>query len=214
MIRILVTAFGAFPGAPVNPTMAIAAFLQRRKPTLRRAGIDIETAVLPVLFEGTRERLAAIIERLRPDAILHLGLAGRRSCMSVETRALNRLTILHPDASRAHALSRRVETGASGFRRSRLPAARLCTTMSRAGAPARLSIDAGDYLCNQVLFLSLGLFDGPCGFIHIPGPRRLRRPVRNRLRDEQRPGLPAIAAAIEAAVRQIAANTRSAAIWA
>jgi pyrrolidone-carboxylate peptidase len=34
-----------------------------------------------------------------------------------------------------------------------------------------LSRDAGDYVCNQTLYLALAHFEGPAGFIHVPPPR-------------------------------------------
>ena len=212
MISVLVTAFGAFPGAPVNPTMAIAAALKRRSAALRRAGIILETAVMPVEFAGTRERLETLFARTRPDVVLHLGLAGRRKTVSVETRALNRLTILYPDAARKRAGSMQVEAGAPFVRRSRFAAGQLVHTISRAGAPAQLSIDAGQYLCNQVLYLSLGLHAGVCGFIHVPRPRRLRAPGGRR-EGNRRPGLADLGRAIEAAVRAMASDVTCPTHW-
>ena len=204
MIRILVTAFGSFPGASVNPTMAITAALKKRGAALRRAGIVLETAVLPVEFAGTCERLEELLARVRPDAVLHLGLAGRRKAVSVEMRALNRLTILHPDAARQFSTTMQVETGGPPVRRSRFAARQLVRAISAAGAPARLSIDAGDYLCNQVLYLSLALHSGPCGFIHVPKPCRMQAPGGRKTASEKRPGLASLCRAIEVAIRTLA----------
>jgi pyroglutamyl-peptidase len=209
LIRILLTAFGAFPGAPVNPTMKIASALQKRHRRFERHGIFLETRVLPVVFEGVRVRLEEMIVETRPDIVLHLGLAGRRKTMSVETRALNRLTLLHVDALRKYSGSIFVEGMAPLQRRSRFAASRLAQTMGSAGARSRLSIDAGDYLCNQTLYHSLGLHAGMCGFVHIPRPKALRRPLRTAgWPPDVRPSLAAMAAAIERALVQLAADHR------
>ena len=207
MIRILVTAFGAFPGAPVNPTMRIAAALRKRRRYFRLRGIEIETLVLPVV-EGTRERLQDAVRRLKPDVILHLGLAGRRRTITVETRALNRLTLLHVDAGKRRAGAITVEKGAPPVRRARYAPVRLARTMSQARAPARLSIDAGDYLCNQTLYLSLGLHQGLCGFIHVPRPRVLLRPRRAGNLAIRRPTISEMVRAFEHALQQLAADHR------
>ena len=204
MIRVLVTAFGAFPGAPSNPTMAIAAALKKRARQLRLAGIEIETEILPVVYAGTGERLEELVARAKPDAVLHLGLAGKRKALSVETRALNRLSIVHADAARRLSDCMLIERGGQGMRKSRYQAARLAHVLNTAGAAARLSIDAGDYLCNQVLYHSLGLHRLPCGFIHVPRPRRLRAPKGARPPTFRRPLLRAMAVGIEAAVRMLA----------
>jgi len=210
LIRILLTAFGAFPGAPVNPTMKIASALQNRHRKFERHGILLETRVLPVVYDGVRARLERMIAETRPDIVLHLGLAGRRKAMSIETRALNRLSILHVDALRRYSGSIFVEGKAPLQRRSRYGATRLARTMAFAGARSRLSMDAGDYLCNQTLYHSLGLHPGLCGFVHVPRPKALRRPVRPGRPADGRPSLAAMIAAMERALFQLAADHRSA----
>lgn len=213
MIRILVTAFGAFPGAPVNPTMAIARALARRRRMLALTGVDLQTRVLPVVFAGTEERIAQLLAETCPDVVVLMGLAGRRKAISVETRALNRLTILRPDARGRYARSLLALAGGPAIRRARYRAEPLARAISSAGARARLSQDAGDYLCNQALYGALGLHEGLCGFIHVPLPRarRRRRPIWP---VATRPTLAAMARAIEAGVRTlaIAARQRSGAI--
>lgn len=87
-VCVLLTAFSSFPGAPVNPTMAIARRVERRHgPRLARLGIELQTAVLPVVYAGAEARARGLIERLRPQVVLHLGLAARRKKLSFETRA-------------------------------------------------------------------------------------------------------------------------------
>ena len=51
MTRVLVTAFGPFPGAPSNPTMALVRALERRHgKRLARLSISLHTRILPVRF--------------------------------------------------------------------------------------------------------------------------------------------------------------------
>ena len=101
---LLLTSFGAFPGALVNPTEAVAALaarLVRRR--LERIGIELVTACLPVVFAAVGAEVARLQARHAPLATLHLGLASRRDTMTPETRATNRLTLRYPDASGARA---------------------------------------------------------------------------------------------------------------
>ena len=200
MIKVLVTAFGAFPGAPSNPTMALARELERRHgKRLARLAIALHTRVLPVRFAAVEGALTAVLDELRPDVVLHLGLAGRRAALSVELRALNRLGTLRPDAGRAFAGSGVVCPGEPFQRNARWPARRIRAAMDPF-ALTRLSIDAGDYVCNQTLFLTLARTRGPVGFIHIP---RLRRGGR------RRPGLAAMVEAAACAVITMACSARS-----
>lgn len=207
--KILVTGFGAFPGAPFNPSAAIVARLAgapaRR---LARLGVRLETRILPVIFEGAEARLAAMLDEVAPGAVLHVGLAGRRKTLGVETRAKNFLSLLHPDAGKRGAASRLIDPGGPLARPVRLPARRLCVALTRAGAPARLSIDAGAYACNQTLWLTLARDAALVGFIHVPRPRERRR--LDRALKPARPTLAAMTRAIEAALALVATELRRA----
>lgn len=177
-IRFLLTAFGAFPGAPVNPTMAIVQLIGRRHARrLARLGVELHTAVLPVVYEGAERRALELIAATRPDAVLHLGVA-RRKKLSFETRARNRLSVLRPDAGRQRAGRLLVEPHGRSTLPSRAPAAQCVRAMDAAGARCARSNNAGDYLCNQTLFATLQSGAPLAAFVHVPRPRRLRGPHR------------------------------------
>jgi pyroglutamyl-peptidase len=201
--RLLVTGFGAFPGAPSNPTLAIIARLARSG-RLARAGVELVTRALPVVYDGAEARLRAMIVDTRPDAILHLGLAARRASISIETRALNRLHPLRGDARRRSPAAACVLVAGPHRLAARWSPSRIAQAASRSGAPATLSIDAGDYLCNQTLYLTLATTRVPAGFIHVPLPRG-RRPVGKSAR---RPTLAMLVRAIEEAALALAIETR------
>jgi pyroglutamyl-peptidase len=168
MIALLVTGFGPFPGAPKNPSAKIIEALDARR--LARLGIKLEKALLPVVFSCADERLAALIAHHGPDGILHLGLAAQRRTLSVELRACNRHSVFHRDANGKLPKARTIVAGAEQLRQVRLPAARIRHALTRRGAKAQPSIDAGRYACNQVLYLTLGTKIRAAGFIHVPRP--------------------------------------------
>ncbi|GAC1336680.1 MAG: pyroglutamyl-peptidase I [Beijerinckiaceae bacterium] len=204
-VTILATGFSAFPGAPSNPSAAIVMRLLRRH--ARRFalhGIRLEIAVLPVVYDAVMPLLAALVSRTRPDAIVHLGLASRRKQVSVESRALNRVTTLHPDAAKRRAAAGAVHAQGAPALRSPLANSALVTIMRRAGVPTQLSIDAGDYVCNQTLYASLASGGPPATFIHVPRLAGVRR------RSERAPRLTlaALTRAVEAALVAIAARVR------
>jgi pyrrolidone-carboxylate peptidase len=70
-----------------------------------------------------------------------------------------------------------------------------------------MSIDAGDYVCNQTLYLSLAQTALPAGFIHVPHPRA-RKPLRDRAAT-QKPKLTQMVDAIARAVVLICRQTRA-----
>ncbi|QXX73620.1 pyroglutamyl-peptidase I [Methylovirgula sp. HY1] len=174
MIKILVTGFGGFPGAHHNPSLTLLTLLPRKRARLARLGIALELRALPVVYAGLGPRLAQLAAELRPDAILHFGLAGRRKIISLETRARNRVNPLHPDAHGARPRDLAVLPGAPHIVPTRLPTRQILSAWRRAGIASGLSNDAGDYLCNATLYHSLvAQSDATCvGFIHIPHPRR------------------------------------------
>ncbi|MHB8885947.1 MAG: pyroglutamyl-peptidase I [Methylovirgula sp.] len=174
MIKILVTGFGGFPGAHHNPSLALLAVLLRKRARLARLGIMVELRALPTVYAGLGSRLAQLAVDLQPDAILHVGLAGRRKIISLETRARNRVSPLRPDAHGARPQDLAVLPSAPHILATRMPTRQILSAWQRAGIAGGLSNDAGDYLCNATLYHSLvAQTDAACiGFIHIPHPRR------------------------------------------
>lgn len=201
---LLVTGFGRFPGAPFNPTQRIVAALggafARR---LARLGWRLERRILPVVWNELPRELARLDAALRPDAILHLGLAARRRVVTVEARAHNRRRPLGHDAAGRRAETIRIEKGAA-FTREASAHARLIPAM-RGATPTARSNDAGAYLCNLALWESLGRgAERPVAFVHVPPPRPAR--ARGPRRGAARPSLVALVAATRIACLALVAQ--------
>lgn len=206
-VVILVTGFGAFPGAPTNPSAAILGRLERHRSRLARLGLSLRTVLLPVVFDRVGPALETAVAATKPDAILHVGLAGRRYAMSVETRAINRAGPLHPDAARRRT-AQQIRPGGLPVLAATYPANRILTAMRRTGVDARRSIDAGDYVCNTTLYLTLADHLAPvAGFVHVPRTRGVAQP-RHRTR-RARPTLEALTRAMLAAVLVLGRDARS-----
>lgn len=195
--RILLTGFGAFPGAPFNPTRALVARLARtRRPAL--ADVTIVHHVFEVAYAAVDRDLPMLIRRHRPDAILMFGLATRTPFLRVETRARDTVTGLWPDAAGMRGGGRRIVEGGPATLSFGAHVGRLWRAALAAGADARLSRDAGRYLCNYLSFRALvaaRAADGPrlVAFIHVPPVTRtgLHRAARGRTvttRELQRAG--------------------------
>lgn len=171
MTTLLVTAFGAFPGAPSNPSEEVARLLGRIWcARFARVKIRLVTAILPVVH-AVAPHLDALVARERPDAIVHLGLAGGRRRISVEMRARNRASVLKPDAHGIFGARHVLSEDARSHLRSPPIAARLVAKLHAAGLDAQPSLDAGDYVCNATLWRSLEAGASPAVFIHLPKKR-------------------------------------------
>lgn len=202
-LTILVTGFGAFPGVRHNPSAALMAALDRRKASFASLGIRLETRILPVIYADIAPRLANLVAEVKPDAILHFGLAPRRRRISIETRAVNRLASLALDATGAPAgRFTLVQAGAFALA-TRLPARQILASLTRSGIKSALSRDAGTYLCNATLYHSLAARPlAFVGFIHIPWPARIG--------EGERQGRPTFAQILKAAEIAILETARAA----
>jgi len=96
-LRILITGFGPFPGAPFNPTqLLVGRLLRLRRPAF--SDVDLSGHIFPVTYGAVDRQLPDLLARLQPQALLMFGLATRTSWIRIETRARNAVTTLWPDA--------------------------------------------------------------------------------------------------------------------
>ena len=170
-LRVLVTGFGPFPGAPYNPTMPLVERLMQ----LRRPAFDdvaLSSHIFHVTYATVDRELPQLLAKQRPHALLMFGLAQRTPYLRVETRARNAVTTIWPDAdgTRVRKGSIARENGALMFgpHTAKLLRAALAT-----GIDARASRDAGSYLCNYLSWRAIEATQrdgGPhlAAFIHIP----------------------------------------------
>src|SRR6478752_8813852 len=99
-LRILITGFGAFPGAPFNPTQPLVARLLRlRRPAFDE--VELSGHIFPVTYKAVDRELPELLKKHRPQALLMFGLASRTTHVRIETRARNAVTMLWPDAEHA-----------------------------------------------------------------------------------------------------------------
>jgi pyroglutamyl-peptidase len=172
-IRLLVTGFGPFPGAPYNPTEKLVDRLVRlRRPAF--ADVERTSHVFPVTYEAVDAQLPALLTRHAPDVLLMFGLATRTPWCRVETRARNTITQLWPDADHGAVLSRTIDPTASATRRFGLHTQHLLQAAKTTGIPVRSSINAGAYLCNYLSWRAIEATQRHpraltlAAFIHVP----------------------------------------------
>lgn len=179
MPDLLVTGFGPFPRVPRNPSERLARAIAAH-PRLRLRDIRAEALILETAYPAVDAALVPALRERRPAAVLMLGVAARRRVVTVETRALNRVSRLFPDASGRVAPRVAFRPGGPLVRRSRAPVPALLRALRGAGLRADASRDAGRYLCNASSYAALEVGAAPTVFVHVPLPRgsgpRDRRP--------------------------------------
>jgi len=209
MRTALVIGFGPFPGAPRNPSAdLVCALARRRQPAL--SDTRIVSAILPTTYAAVEKVLPELLRTHEPDVVLFFGLASRTNYVRIETRAVNAAMRMHPDAARRVFGARPFISSAPAALGVLAPVRRLLAAVRSAKVPARLSRDAGRYICNVSLFATLNearANNRPplAAFIHIPAPRGRLPLVRRR---RKRASLPALVRAGEAALVALVAAAR------
>lgn len=207
-LRILITGFGAFPGAPFNPTQPLVARLTRlRRPAF--SDVALIGHIFPVTYAAVDRELPDLLARHRPHALLMFGLAARTPYVRIETRARNAVTMLWPDADGAYVRSGAIVRGAAAMRFGP-HTLRLMRAARGTGVDARLSRDAGRYLCNYLCWRALeahSAANGPhlAAFVHVP---LVCAAASRRKTAATRPTLEHLVDAGEALLLQLTAITR------
>lgn len=191
-IRILVTGFGPFPGAPSNPTEPLVERLLRlRRPALSE--VELSGHVFPVTYSAVDRDLPQLLTERRPQGLLMFGLASRTSYLRIETRARNAITTLWPDAEHTRVRRGSISEGATA-RMFGPHTAKLLRAADGTGIDARASRDAGRYLCNYLSWRAIEAASGNSGlrlaaFVHVPllkrgsTPQRKNQPPRITIED-------------------------------
>lgn len=167
---ILLTGYNPYRNAPdYNPTGVLARELDGRK----IGGARIVGRQIPVAVEDAGPQLRRLLDRVRPDGALAMGVAPGRPVMSVERVAVNVLDFRVPDNRGRKYRDRPIRRGGPAAYLSTLPVRPILTALRREKVPAELSDTAGTYLCNFAMYTLLDGFAlagnlGPAGFIHVP----------------------------------------------
>ena len=162
MTTILLTGFEPFGTATSNPSGEIVKQI---------SGDNIVTAILPVAYAQSAERLLSLIEEHKPDVVICLGQAEGRTAITPERIAINlddaRLAdnqgVLRNDV-------KILEDGPDAYF-STLPVNEFVAAIKAQGIPAAVSLSAGAFLCNHVFYVAQNKFAGSdvrSGFVHVP----------------------------------------------
>jgi pyroglutamyl-peptidase len=169
--RLLVTGFEPFPGAPVNPTQWLVERLRVTPPDLDGAAA-FRAELLPVDYRALEGRLGEIGRAFAPDVVIHFGLAGTAAGFRLERVARNRFESARPDNALFSPADGPI-CAAAPLLPATLPLDQIYKALKEAGLPVEWSDDAGGYLCNMAMTLTLagaceGMAPTRTGFVHVP----------------------------------------------
>jgi pyroglutamyl-peptidase len=166
---VLVTGFEAFGGFATNPSAEIARALDGRMVAGRR----VVGHVLPVVLDGQRQRIDALLDEVAPDFVVALGLDGTAAAIKLERVAVNRVDFSIPDNGGAMPRGELLSADGPATLPSTLALQPIGAALAEAGFPVDFSDSAGTYLCNATFYhlvdaLGRRRHSVPCGFIHVP----------------------------------------------
>ena len=175
MNKVLLTGFEPFGKASLNPSGEIIKQI---------SGDNIVTAILPVAYAQSAERLLALIAEHNPDVVICLGQAEGRKEVTPEQVAINLDDARLADNEGVLRNDVKILKDGPDAYFSTLPVKEIVEAIKAAEVPAAVSLSAGAFLCNHVFYVAQNKFAGTkvrSGFVHVP------------LMDEQAgefPGLP------------------------
>jgi len=162
---ILLTGFEPFGGAKLNASWEAVRKFQDQI----IAGHRVETLELPVVYDAVDTPLRAAIEKFKPAAVYCFGEGT--PTIQIETLARNGYHPTKPKDNKGQRPPREkiVNDGKDSIKTG-LPALEIANALNSSQIPARLSQDAGGYLCNECFYRVMALEPAPAlrGFIHVP----------------------------------------------
>jgi pyroglutamyl-peptidase len=169
--RVLVTGFGAFPGAPVNPTEALMAALEARKGEFADR-CDLATALFDVDYRTLPVRLDELAQPSCPDIAIHFGLSAQAAAFQLERVAKNEIRPNSADNA-GFIPERATICDLDDSFGSTLPLEAIHAALTAKDLPVTYSDDAGGYLCNFLFYharsgLCSAFAPDMAGFIHVP----------------------------------------------
>ena len=162
MTKVLLTGFEPFGTATSNPSSEIVKQI---------SGDNIVTAILPVTYAQSAERLLELIAEHSPDVVICLGQAEGRTQITPEKVAINLDDARLPDNAGVQRSDVKIlDDGPDAYFTS-LPIKEMVEAAKAAGVAASVSLSAGAFLCNHVFYVAQNNFAGTkvrSGFIHVP----------------------------------------------
>jgi pyroglutamyl-peptidase len=166
---ILVTGFEPFGGETINASWEAAQKLEG----WRHGEYVAAARLLPCAYDASVKTLTSAIETLRPDALLMTGQAARRGVVCVERFARNLDDAKAPDNDGAQRRGLRITRAAPDWLEAAAPVRIIARAINETGIPARMSRNAGAFVCNHLYFGVLHYLSEkrsaiPAVFVHLP----------------------------------------------
>ena len=166
MKKLLITGFDPFGGEAVNPSWEAVQLLSDEIGNYR-----LTRRQIPTVFDKAAKIVLDTAAQLAPDVILCIGQAGGRSAVTPEAVAINLREARIADNEGVQPINTPVIPDGPAAYFATVPVREMVSAIQQAGLPAALSLSAGAFVCNDVLYSLLHDYHGTdtrVGFIHVP----------------------------------------------
>jgi pyroglutamyl-peptidase len=171
-MRILLTGFEPFNNGKLNPSEEIVrAIASQFEAGDAIEGVELHTAVLPVVFTESSELLRHLIALHKPETVVCLGQAEGRKEISFERVAINLDDARIADNAGRQLTDQPIIAGGPDAHFTTLPVRQLVEAVRAEGVAAGLSLSAGTFVCNHIFYNLQHALQGQqvaSGFIHVP----------------------------------------------
>ncbi len=167
-MKILVTGFDPFGKDKINPALEAIKELPSEI-----NGHEVITLEVPTVGFKSLEVIEEGIKKYDPDIVLSIGQAAGRFDITVERVGINLDDYRIPDNDGNQFIDSKIFEDAPDAYIVKLPVKKMVENIKANGIPASVSMTAGTFVCNHVLFgvshiLATKYKGKRNGFIHIP----------------------------------------------
>lgn len=148
--RLLICGFQPAEGAEADATER--AMAQLAHADWAPAGVTTTYFFAPRVWTTATEAIADMMRASRAGAVLLVATARRSPDFAIEMRAQNRVSITKPDSAGQLRPSGRIASVGPAVARATAPVADMLHGLLDVGLKAHASSEAGDYICNYVLY--------------------------------------------------------------
>lgn len=163
--RVLLTGFQPFPASAENENVSAVAVQNARADEMPASVMRL---ILPVEYDRAADLIQDVVERCEPDYVISFGQGGGR--IGLEQTAYNlKDAAAFPDNRGIVQQGVLIDDGGRE-RSTRLPLERIASELQAIDETPHYSDDPGRYICNNVMYRTLGAMAGRggSGFIHLP----------------------------------------------
>ena len=166
MKKLLITGFDPFGGESINPSWEAVKLI----PDII-GDYEVHKMEIPTVFNKAFEIISKKAEEIKPDVIISVGQAGGRKGITPERVGINLMDASIPD-NEGNKINDKaiIEKGENAYFTT-LDVKKMVEAIKEIGLPASVSLSAGAFVCNNVLYLLLDKYKGTkvkAGFIHVP----------------------------------------------